>query len=235
MQKNAISLQTMVNESLSKIFKQDINVVGCGRTDTGVHARKFYAHFDLTKRIKNDSRSTFLHKLNGFLPMDIKIIDIIPVNIDAHARFDAIERTYQYVISLEKDPFLNDFAYFLNCNLNIQLMNQAAQILKEYEDFTSFSKLHTQVKTNICEIKDAQWTQVDHILTFTISADRFLRNMVRAIVGTMINVGKKKSSLQEFRKIIERKDRSQAGYSVPAKGLFLTNVIYPDRIWSNVK
>jgi tRNA pseudouridine38-40 synthase len=231
LQKNALSVQAIINDGLTKIFKEEINVVGCGRTDSGVHAKKFYAHFDLMKELRSEKLVGYLKKLNGYLPKDIKMIDLIPVKSDAHARFDAEKRTYQYYISLEKDPFLNDFAYFIDYNLDLQLMNQAAQILQEYEDFTSFSKLHTQVKTNNCTITEANWTKDSHLLVFTISADRFLRNMVRAIVGTMINVGRKKITLEDFRNIIEARDRSKAGYSVPAKGLFLTGIKYPDYIW----
>ncbi|MBN2175541.1 MAG: tRNA pseudouridine(38-40) synthase TruA [Bacteroidales bacterium] len=232
-QKNALTVQEILNASVSRIFKHEINVVGCGRTDAGVHAKNFYAHFNLENELNPEKILNYIKKLNGSLPWDIKVHDLIPVKPDAHARFDAIERTYRYFISYEKDPFFNDFAYFHYQNLDIETMNQAAKILKEYSDFTSFSKLHTQTKTNICDIKEAKWEIEGQLFIFTITADRFLRNMVRAIVGTMINIGKGKTTMEEFRKIMEAKNRSKAGYSVPAKGLFLTEIKYPAGIFLN--
>jgi len=230
-QDNAPSVQALVNDACSAIFQNQINVMGCGRTDTGVHARNFYAHFDLTNELDMASNSFYLNKLNGFLPADIKIEDLLLVQPDAHARFSTVSRTYEYWISQKKDPFNNDYAYFLYGDLDIAAMNAATKILFEFSDFTSFSKLHTDTKTNNCDIKQAEWRKDENKLIFTIEADRFLRNMVRAIVGTLLDIGKGKINETEFRKIIKSKDRSNAGYSVPAKGLFLTEVKYPKAIF----
>ncbi len=232
-QDNAHTIQAEINNALSVILREDINVVGCGRTDTGVHAKEFYAHFNLNTRLSESELNLKINKLNGYLPKDICIYDIFAVNPETHARFDAISRTYEYFISREKDPFNNDLTYFLHIDLDIDMMNNGAKILMEYDDFTSFSKVKTQVKTNICKITYAHWTQQDNLLIFTITADRFLRNMVRAIVGTLLDIGKGKNSLEDLRIIIENKNRSDAGYSVPAKGLFLSKVEYPYRLFSN--
>jgi len=225
-QDNAPSVQQTINEAISVILKENINVVGCGRTDTGVHARQYYAHFELEEEIQNLTIESFIHKLNGILPWDISIYNVFPVQPDLHARFGAFKRTYEYRISKRKDPFDFDFAYYYPYPLNIKLMNEASDILLTYSDFTSFSKLHTQVKTNICKIEYAQWLELKQSLVFRITSDRFLRNMVRAIVGTLIDVGREKISIQEFITIIESKNRSNAGFSVPAKGLYLTKITY---------
>jgi tRNA pseudouridine38-40 synthase len=227
MQDNAITIQSVINDALSKLLEEEINVTGCGRTDSGVHAKEFYAHFDINKFLNKNDRDNIVFKLNNFLDDSIVIYNIIPVKPDSHARFDAISRTYKYFISRQKDPFDNDFSYYVYGDINIDLINKGAKILYEYEDFTSFSKLHSDVKTNNCKIIDAKWIEKEDKLIFTITADRFLRNMVRAIVGTLLDIGKKKISLKDFRKIIESKNRSDAGYSVPAKGLFLTKIEYP--------
>lgn len=227
-QDNAPSVQQAINEAISVVLQQKINIVGCGRTDAGVHARQFYAHFDLDKRFDQSELENLKNKLNGILSWDISILNIFPVNNDIHARFSAIKRSYQYIIAKRKDPFSYDSAVYYPHQLNLENMNEAAALLLIYSDFTSFSKLHTQVKTNNCKIESAQWIEKDHRLIFNISADRFLRNMVRAIVGTLIDVGREKISLKEFKTIIESKNRSNAGFSVPAKGLYLTEVIYPD-------
>ncbi|MCD4788458.1 MAG: tRNA pseudouridine(38-40) synthase TruA [Bacteroidales bacterium] len=230
-QKNAPSVQAAINNALSAIFKTEINVVGCGRTDTGVHAKKFYAHFDLVKSFTTTEKNNIIRKLNGYLPSDISINSILPVTAEAHARFDAIFRTYQYFILRKKDPFYKEYSYYVYGDLDMDLMNRGADILFEYQDFTSFSKVKTQVKTNICKLKHARWEQKDHLLVFTITADRFLRNMVRAIVGTLLDIGRGKNSLSDLRIIIENKNRSDAGYSVPARGLFLTEVEYPAEVF----
>ncbi len=232
-QSNAPSIQETVNSAISTILQVDINVVGCGRTDTGVHAKEFYAHFDLNTDISSN-RKEIIKRLNHFLPKDISIFDIIPINKEAHARFDAVSRSYQYIISNRKDPFYKDFSYYVHNNLNIDIMNKTASLLLDYTDFTSFSKLHTQVKTNNCKIMKAYWEEIDHLLIFSITADRFLRNMVRAIVGTLLDVGRGKKSIEEFKKIIESKNRSNAGYSVPPQGLFLTNIEYPTNIFPTI-
>jgi tRNA pseudouridine38-40 synthase len=232
-QPNAPSVQQTINEAVSTILQQEINIVGCGRTDTGVHAKEFFAHFDLSEDISAE-RDDITRRLNHFLPKDISIFKIIPVDSDTHARFDAVSRSYKYIVSRRKDPFYKDFSYYVHDNLNIEKMNEAAETLFEFTDFTSFSKLHTQVKTNDCRIMQAQWEEKDHLLIFKITADRFLRNMVRAIVGTLLDVGRGKISTDDFKSIIESKNRSNAGYSVPAKGLFLTEVDYPPNIFKRV-
>ena len=227
-QKNAHSVQAELEKALSTVMMQKITATGCGRTDTGVHAKEFYAHFDLPGKDKFEKD---IFRINGCLPHDIAIQQVTRVNPNAHARFDAVSRTYQYFISRTKDPFNIDGAYYLYGNLDVQLMNRAAKILFDYNDFTCFSKSGTQVKTNDCEITGAGWVSDGDLLIFTITANRFLRGMVRAIVGTMIETGKKKITMDEFRKIIERKNRSDAGHSVPAHGLYLTEVIYPKKLW----
>jgi tRNA pseudouridine38-40 synthase len=225
-QPNGPTIQAEINEKLSILLKESVETTGAGRTDTGVHANFFVAHFDLTQNI-NDSLEKIIYKLNRFLPNDIRVIKILPVDNNAHARFDAISRSYYYYISAKKEVFKNDFVWQFFYKLDIDLMNQGSEILKEYRDFTSFSKLETEVKTNFCNIMSAEWKVQDDTLMFAITADRFLRNMVRAIVGTMVNLGRHKINLDQFRQIIEAKDRSQAGESVPAQGLFLWNIIYP--------
>ena len=229
-QDNATSVQQTINEAISTVLQKNINVVGCGRTDTGVHARQFFAHFDLEENNLKFPIKSLINKLNGILPWDIGIYNIFPVHSGLHARFSAIKRTYEYNITNRKDPFANDYAYYYPHHLNVDLMNEAASQLLTYSDFTSFSKVNTQVKTNICKIEKALWQEKEHQLVFQISADRFLRNMVRAIAGTLMDVGREKISVQDFRSTIESKNRSNAGFSVPAKGLFLTEIIYPDFI-----
>ena len=228
MQNNALTVQEVLEEGLNKIFHDNIALTGAGRTDTGVHAREFYAHFDHPQSFDKHDLTKKLYKLNSFLPQDIFIYDIFPVRGETHARFDAISRTYQYIITTRKDPFNNEFAWFVYYDLDIARMNEGAQILLDYTDFTSFSKHHTQVKTNNCKLMEANWEKHDHLLIFTIKADRFLRNMVRAIVGTLVDLGRGRINADELKKIIEAKDRTEAGLSVPAQGLFLTNVEYPE-------
>lgn len=230
-QENAPTVQAVVNNAVSKIFRHEINVMGCGRTDTGVHARDFYIHFDLPYIISKEEEKVYLKKLNGFLPSDINMYEIIPVTENAHTRFDASLRTYQYFISREKDPFNQDFSWYVYGNIDVKKLNKAAEILFDYTDFTSFSKVNTDTKTNNCKIKFARWEEKGNMLIFTITADRFLRNMVRAIVGTLLDVGKEKNDLAGLKNIIESKNRSNAGYSVPAKGLFLTKVEYPKNLF----
>jgi len=203
---------------------ESINLVGCGRTDTGVHAREFYAHFEISKKL-NELRD-LAFRLNGFLPDDIVIYEIFKVPADFHARFDAKSRTYKYYISIQKNPFLTGQSFYFHGKLDVSKMNEACSVLFNYTDFTSFSKLHTQTKTNNCKIYKAIWKEDGDELIFTIQADRFLRNMVRAIVGTMIEIGSGKLGVQDMKRIIEAKDRSDAGFSVPAEGLFLEKVSY---------
>lgn len=226
-QRQSPTVQETVNEALSTIFRQDINIVGCGRTDAGVHAREFYAHFDLPELIPPSDKVELIRKFNGYLPRDIVFYDILKVKNNANARFDAISRTYKYEILLRKDPFLENSAYSFFSKLNLGPMNEGAEILFDYTDFTSFSKVNTQVKTNNCKIYEANWVLQDPLLIFTIQADRFLRNMVRAIVGTLLDMGKDKLSPEGFRAVIDSKNRSNAGYSVPAHALYLHHVEYP--------
>lgn len=226
-QKNAPSVQGTVTDALHLILSRPVTLTGCGRTDAGVHASEFYAHFDIPADLTRDELDQLVFRLNRFIPGDIVIFRIWKVHNDIHARFSAISRTYHYRIHNRKDPFLEGLSWFFHGDPDLGLMNQAANILFEYNDFTSFSKLHTNTKTNLCSVKDASWDAKGHEMTFRITADRFLRNMVRAIVGTMMDVGMKKMDLDGFRKSIEGRNRSMAGQSVPGHGLYLVKVEYP--------
>jgi tRNA pseudouridine38-40 synthase len=275
-QQNARSVQEALNKALSTILRQPIETTGCGRTDTGVHAKEFFAHFDVEEEVHgkreevhgslfidhgkkeevdskekegfsamspsamNHESSTMnlsamnpspmsqkVRSINAILPDDIAIKKIVAVHADAHARFDATLRSYQYHIHFNKDPFVRGYAWQVRDVPDIELMNQAAEIIMEYIDFSCFSKSNTQVKTNNCKISRAEWVQTEQGMVFHISADRFLRNMVRAIVGTLMMVGKGEIKPEALRQIIESKNRSNAGMSVPACGLYLTEVKYP--------
>jgi tRNA pseudouridine38-40 synthase len=228
-QPNANTIQQILNEDLSLLLGEDIMVTGCGRTDAGVHARVFYAHFDGSGEAMEDP--DFLFRINGKLPGDIAIHKVLPVMKDAHARFDALSRTYEYHISRMKDVFNSEFSHYLYGELDHSSMQQAGEMLKETTDFTSFSKVDTDTKTNDCRVQMARWDISRGRLIFTIQADRFLRNMVRAIVGTMLDIGFRRINLNDFREIIESRNRSDAGPSVPARGLFLTDVQYPADIF----
>ncbi|MCD1118619.1 tRNA pseudouridine(38-40) synthase TruA [Chryseobacterium turcicum] len=222
-QPNDISVQEELERALSTILQEKIKTTGAGRTDTGVHAKKMFAHFETNQVLNNQ----LTHKLNSFLPTDIAVKRIFEVKDDFHARFDATFRTYEYYISLEKNPFTHDSAWqHWRKPLDINKMNEACKILFEYEDFTSFAKLHTDNKTNLCKMYKAEWEQNGTELKFTVSANRFLRNMVRAIVGTMVEVGSGKIQPEDVRKVIEDKNRNSAGTSAPAHALFLVNVGY---------
>ena len=222
-QPNEISVQEELEKALSTILREDIKTTGAGRTDTGVHAKKMFAHFDTDLNLDEN----LAYKLDSFLPPDITVKRIFSVKEDFHARFDATFRTYEYYISLAKNPFTQDSSWQMwKRNLDINKMNEACNILFEYEDFTSFAKLHTDNKTNNCKIYKAFWEQNGTELKFTISADRFLRNMVRAIVGTMVEIGNGKIQPADLRKIIEDKNRNAAGTSAPSQGLFLVDVGY---------
>lgn len=223
-QPNAISVQETLNKAISLILKTEIDLVAAGRTDTGVHAKQMFAHFDYDIEIDTNF---LVHKLNSFLPKDIAVLAIHNVHEDAHARFDATKRTYKYHIHTQKNVFENDSSWYCKNSLNVDLMNKTCEILFNHTDFECFSKVHTNVNTFNCKIFEANWKQDNNQLVFTITADRFLRNMVRAIVGTMIYIGLEKVSLQEFEEIIQSKDRKKAGFSVPAHGLYLTKVEYP--------
>ena len=237
-QPNGISVQEVLGKALSTLLREPIEVTGAGRTDAGVNASLMVAHFDTTQ----ETDEQLAYRLNKFLPQDIAIHKIVPVKDDAHARFSATSRTYIYNIVTAKTPF-DPYAYRFPQPLDFDLMNEAAKTLFDYTDFTSFSKLHTDVKTNNCRIMHAQWTQVNSQRStlnpqlstskwqFTITADRFLRNMVRAIVGTLLDVGRGVLTIQQFREIIERKDRCSAGTSVPGNALFLADITYPEEIF----
>jgi len=228
-QPNGITVQQKIEESLSTLLRSTVSITGAGRTDTGVHASLMVAHFDWDK--SEIDTSQLKNKLNRILPQDIVIQKIVWVLKEAHARFDAISRTYKYYITDTKNPFKYEHLYRINHPLNLDLMNKAANILFEYEDFTSFSKLHTDVKTNNCKIIKAEWVKENDVWIFTIQANRFLRNMVRAIVGTLIEVGREKLSLDGFRQVIEEKDRGKAGTSVPGNALFLVDIEYPQSLF----
>ncbi|MFO7615486.1 MAG: tRNA pseudouridine(38-40) synthase TruA [Bacteroidales bacterium] len=229
-QENAPSVQGVITHALQSILHQEINLVGCGRTDTGVHARDYYAHFDLEEGKTKDELDNLAYRLNRFLKDDIVIFRIFPVPQHLHARFSAHTRTYEYHIHTRKDPFLQEYSWYVHPEPDIARMNKGANLLLKTDDFTSFSKLHSAAKTNICKVTYAQWDQSGHRIIFSITADRFLRNMVRAIVGTLVDLGHGKISLEDLQKIIEGKDRSLAGESVPAKGLFLSRVVYPQQL-----
>ena len=226
-QPNAISVQETLNHVFSTLLNRQINMVGAGRTDTGVHAKEMWAHFDF----EGELPKKFRNRLNSFLKEDIAIQQIIPVGDGYHTRFDALSREYEYHISLVKDPFASDLSWYLYDKPHVEKMQKAANILFEFEDFTSFSRSKTQTKTNLCRIMKAEWREDATKLIFTIKADRFLRNMVRAVVGTLVEVGREKRSIEGFRDLIMAKDRTLAGESAPACGLFLTKVEYPKSIF----
>lgn len=229
-QPTALTVQKTLDTALSLILNEEITTTGAGRTDAGVHALTFCAHFDSTNSdLSSDKKLIF--RLNRILPKDIAIISVRKVIADANARFSAISRTYKYYISKEKDPFSESLSWLIHRNLNIERMNQACKTLAQHNDFTSFSKLHSDTKTNLCRIYNASWSSNEESLVFLIRADRFLRNMVRAIVGTMVDIGIEKLSVSEFEDIILAKDRCKAGKSAPAQGLFLTEIEYPDEIF----
>ena len=222
------SIQSCLEDALSILFRKPLSIVGAGRTDAGVHAHQMFAHVDIDEHIDQDM--TF--RLNKLLPKSIAVRNIIAVAQDAHARFDAVSRSYCYHITTQKNPFMHKRSYQFSKPLNTKLMNQAAKILIDNEDFKCFSKSKTDVKTYICDIQHAHWQQDGSELVFFIQANRFLRNMVRAIVGTLIQVGLRKISISDFEAIIASRDRSQAGYSVPGHGLYLEKVNYPKHIFA---
>jgi tRNA pseudouridine38-40 synthase len=228
-QPNGISVQEVLMKALSTFLRKPVEVVGAGRTDAGVHARLMVAHFDFDAEL---DCATVVDKLNRLLPPDVAVHRVRRVKSDAHARFDATYRTYKYYITTCKDPFSRAFSWRIFQTLDFEKMNEAAQTLFDYIDFTSFSKLHTDVKTNNCKMMYARWEQIgEHNWVFTIQADRFLRNMVRAVVGTLVEVGKGKLTVEGFRKVIEEKNRCSAGTSVPGNALFLVDVGYPEELF----
>lgn len=233
-QPNASSVQETLSKAISVILNSKINVIGAGRTDTGVHAKQMYAHFDFETPF---DCASLVDKLNSYLPQNIVIHAIFLVSDTAHARFDATKRTYEYHIHSFKDVFLQESSWYFRQELDIDLMNKAAELLVKHTDFQCFSKVNTDVNTFDCNIFEAYWTrettdQNQMKMIFTISANRFLRNMVRAIVGTLLNVGTHKISCEDFEEIIKSKNREKAGFSVPAHGLYLTKIEYE---WLKIK
>ena len=225
-QPNADTVQHQINLAFSTILNEEINVLGAGRTDTGVHAKKMIAHFDTNQTIDFEK---FKYRINGFLKNDISLNDIYKVKDDAHARFSAISRTYEYRISRTKNPFSVN-SYFLLRDLDFQSMKKACKFLHGSHDYTSFAKLHSENYTNNCEVYIANWKEDENLLIFNIKANRFLRNMVRAIVGTLIEIGEGKISFSDIETILMSKDRAKACYSVPANGLSLIDIEYPKEI-----
>lgn len=228
-QPNAITIQEVLENCMSKILNSKIKLIGAGRTDSGVHANQMFAHFDFNSKIINSNE--LIYKLNSFLPKEIVINDLIMVKNDAHARFDAISRSYEYHITNKKNPFQINKIYFFKNSLDLKKMNLCSDILLDYNDFKCFSKSKSDVKTYNCNILYAKWEIINEVFVFKIKADRFLRNMVRAIVGTLIEVGKNKISVDDFNNIMIQRDRTKAGFSVPACGLYLVNVKYPKHIF----
>lgn len=226
-QPNAISVQEVIEKALSTLLGEETPIMGAGRTDAGVHAKQMFAHFDSDVNFESEN---LCYRLNALLPKDVAIQNIFQVKADAHARFHAASRTYLYRIALEKNAFNFESAYFIKQTLDIQKMQAAAESLLNYKDFQCFSKTNTDVKTYNCNIMSVHFEQVDDELHFTIQADRFLRNMVRAIVGTLINIGLGKITLSNLHTIIQSKSRQEAGYSVPAHGLYLIHISYPETI-----
>jgi tRNA pseudouridine38-40 synthase len=223
----AVTVQETLEKALFTLLQNTTPVVGAGRTDAGVHASQYFAHFD-AEEIKDVENLRF--KLNSFLPDDIAVFKIFEVHPEAHARFDATSRSYNYYIVMQKDPFLQERALYIKNELNIEKMNTAAESLKDYTDFKCFSKSKTDVMTYNCKIEDSVWEVRDNMLIFNITANRFLRNMVRAIVGTLLDIGSGKIPVENLHCILESRDRQMAGTSVPAKALFLTGIKYPKTI-----
>ncbi len=228
-QPNGISVQECLMKALSVYLRTEVEVIGAGRTDAGVHAAFMVAHFDYDGCLDG---ITLADKLNRLLPSDISVFRVREVKPEAHARFDAVSRTYMYYVTTRKYPFGRELKWRLHHTPDFGRMNEAARCLFDYTDFTSFSKLHTDVKTNNCRIMRAEWKQIsDYEWVFTIQADRFLRNMVRAIVGTLLEVGRGRMTIDGFRQVIEQKDRGKAGSSAPGHALFLADVTYPDELF----
>jgi tRNA pseudouridine38-40 synthase len=223
-QANALTVQEELEKALHTLFREQITLTGSSRTDAGVHALQNYFHFDWPALIPEKK----IYNINAILPPDIAVHRLIQVHPEAHCRFDAVWRRYEYIIYRHKDPFLHDRAWFFPYTLNREALQAAAQVIKEYEDFTTFSKRNTQAKTFLCTIMESGWTERGQCLVYRVKANRFLRGMVRGLVGTMLQVGRGKVTLDGFRKIIEAKDCTKADFSVPGHGLFLMEVAYPE-------
>jgi tRNA pseudouridine38-40 synthase len=226
-QPNAIAVQEVLNQALQTYFRENIETLGCGRTDAGVHATQFFAHLDLQQTILVEDFSKIKKSLNGLLPDDISLKNIFPVQADAHARFDAVKRSYEYHIHFDKDPFKTDLSWLIKDKLDLEAMQTAAQIILQYEDFGAFCKSNADNFTNICKLSKSEFEFKHDGIIYHVSANRFLRNMVRAIVGTLIDIGKQKMAPEAMHQIIQSQNRAAAGSSVPAHGLFLTEVVYP--------
>jgi len=225
-QPNEITVQEVLENTLSTILKTQIEIVGCGRTDTGVHAKQFFAHFDYHYLLSDNDFNRLVYKLNSLLPKEIVVCKIFPVAEEIHARFSAVERTYSYYVITEKNPFSFPYTYRFFEKLDIELMNSAASFLLGEQDFTTFSKLHSNVNNNFCNVKVAFWEQQNEQFIFKITSNRFLRNMVRSIVGSLLFVGKGKMSVDDFQNILQQKNRNKARVSAPAHALFLEEVKY---------
>ena len=231
-QPNGVTVQETMEQALALIFREEVQLTFAGRTDAGVHAREMYAHFDIGDEEMKKERERLVFRLNGILPDSIAIFDIYPVKENAHARFDAVRRTYEYHIIDHKDPFLCKQATRVRPGLDFAAMNESAKLLIGKQDFASFCRTNTDVKTTICDLKQAEWKELDNgHAVFTISADRFLRNMVRAVVGTLFEIGRGKMTKEQFAEIITQHNRCAAGDSAPAEGLFLTHIEYPEEIF----
>ncbi|HEV8286110.1 MAG TPA: tRNA pseudouridine(38-40) synthase TruA [Chitinophagaceae bacterium] len=223
-QQNANSIQAEIEKACEVLQKEKITLTSSSRTDAGVHALQNFFHFDF----EGEMNSHFVYKINAILPDDIVIQNLITAKSEAHCRFDAVSREYKYFVYRYKNPFLKDRAFYFPYKLNTELMEEAAEVIKDYVDFTSFSKKNTQVKTFICHIQQSEWKWEEDCLVFYVKADRFLRGMVRALVATMLKIGRGKLSIEEFKNIIEQKDCTKASFAVPAHGLFLIAVNYPE-------
>lgn len=231
-QPNGVTVQETMEQALALIFREEVQLTFAGRTDAGVHAHEMYAHFDIGDEEMRREGERLVFRLNGILPDSIAIFDIYPVKENAHARFDAVRRTYEYHIIDHKDPFLCKQATRIRPGLDFAAMNESAKLLIGKQDFASFCRTNTDVKTTICDLKQAEWKELDNRhAVFTISADRFLRNMVRAVVGTLFEVGRSKMTKEQFAEVITQHNRCAAGDSAPAEGLFLTHIEYPEEIF----
>jgi tRNA pseudouridine38-40 synthase len=231
-QNNALGVQQVLEEAMQKILRAPIEITGSSRTDTGVHAEQQFAHFDTVNPIQDLQKA--VHSLNGLIPYDIAVQRLIPVAEDLNSRFAATYRRYEYRMVHAKNPFLVNLSYLNRSELNVEKMNEAAAFLLIHKDFESFSKIHTSVNNFRCTITEARWFERDGMLIFSVKANRFLRGMVRALVGTLLQVGIGKISVDDFEKIILAKSRKQAGPQAPAEGLFLVEVGYPDNLFSSI-
>lgn len=229
-QPNALSVQEVLNDCLSKVLRQPISTIGSGRTDTGVHAIQQFVHFDVDQQLDQQQA---LYRINRLLPGDIGAKGLYLVADDAHARFDAFERTYHYHVTLEKDPFKRFYAHYLSREVDVAKMNEAAATLLKFEDFTTFSKVKGDTKHYNCNMYEAVWQQQGHNLHFTIRANRFLRGMVRLVVGTLLDVGRSKLTVEQFEQIVSSRDRAKASGAAPAEGLYLAKVNYPEQLFQS--